>query len=499
MTQPFCRDCTRARLSAEGKLYTCLFAVQGSDLRAVLRDGSTDAEVEAFVRGVWSGAIRPLLGAPVGSDVDTAADRDVRDGRLTRRSMRRPQGYPQPGEFSGQRRRRSGAIWWITALTGASRPPNVGLARRGRQERRTRDHIKDSSFHRRSLRALRCPRRAARLTTARRPGPRPTGRDRHPGVDTSVGPTKPRASAVYPLDAILEARMSHPTRPYRPVPSDRPGRSAGADRRAGGGRPSADGPGARGRDRPRIRARRPGGRRRGRRRDPVRGATGLAGRHRPGHAGRLLLGRLGGRVVVMLQGRFHLYEGNHPGLVIQPVLLFRALGASVVVLTNAAGGLDPSFGPGTLMVMSDHINLTGMNPLIGPERGWARRAVPRHDRGVEPAPSRAPCEPPATPRVSSWRRASTSASPVRPTRPRPRSGCWRRSAVMRSGCPRSSNASPLAGWGWRCAASRSSRTPAPGYSGEPLTPRGGHGGRVAIAGPRLAKVIRRFVTDLTTA
>jgi purine-nucleoside phosphorylase len=86
----------------------------------------------------------------------------------------------------------------------------------------------------------------------------------------------------------------------------------------------------------------------------------------PGHVGRLLLGRLGGRPVVMLQGRFHLYEGNDPGLVVQPVLLFHRLGARVVVLTNAAGGLDPSFGPGTLMVMSDHINLTGRSPLTGP-------------------------------------------------------------------------------------------------------------------------------------
>ena len=68
----------------------------------------------------------------------------------------------------------------------------------------------------------------------------------------------------------------------------------------------------------------------------------------PGHAGRLLLGELGGKPVVMLQGRFHLYEGNDPGLVIQPVLLFHALGARIVILTNAAGGLDPSFGPGTL-------------------------------------------------------------------------------------------------------------------------------------------------------
>jgi purine-nucleoside phosphorylase len=85
----------------------------------------------------------------------------------------------------------------------------------------------------------------------------------------------------------------------------------------------------------------------------------------PGHAGRLLLGRLGGRPVVMLQGRFHLYEGNAPGLVVQPVLLFQRLGARIVVLTNAAGGLDPTFGPGSLMVITDHINLTGQSPLLG--------------------------------------------------------------------------------------------------------------------------------------
>ena len=86
----------------------------------------------------------------------------------------------------------------------------------------------------------------------------------------------------------------------------------------------------------------------------------------PGHVGRLLLGLIAGRPVVMLQGRFHLYEGNDAGLVVQPILLFHALGARIVVLTNAAGGLDPSFGPGTLMVMNDHINLTGRSPLIGP-------------------------------------------------------------------------------------------------------------------------------------
>ncbi len=86
----------------------------------------------------------------------------------------------------------------------------------------------------------------------------------------------------------------------------------------------------------------------------------------PGHVGRLLLGRLGGIPVVMLQGRFHLYEGNDPGLVVEPVLLFHRLGAELIVLTNAAGGVDPSYGPGTLMVIADHLNLTGRTPLLGP-------------------------------------------------------------------------------------------------------------------------------------
>lgn len=85
----------------------------------------------------------------------------------------------------------------------------------------------------------------------------------------------------------------------------------------------------------------------------------------PGHAGRLLLGRLDSVPVVLLQGRLHLYEGNAPGLVVQPVLLMGALGARTIVLTNAAGGLSPVYRAGTLMVIADHINLTGHNPLMG--------------------------------------------------------------------------------------------------------------------------------------
>lgn len=85
----------------------------------------------------------------------------------------------------------------------------------------------------------------------------------------------------------------------------------------------------------------------------------------PGHAGRLLLGRLDGVPVVMLQGRLHVYEGNDPGLVAQPVLLMGRLGARAVVLTNASGGVNPTYAAGTLMLISDHLNLTGRTPLLG--------------------------------------------------------------------------------------------------------------------------------------
>jgi inosine/guanosine/xanthosine phosphorylase family protein len=99
---------------------------------------------------------------------------------------------------------------------------------------------------------------------------------------------------------------------------------------------------------------------------PFAGLPGWPAATAPGHAGRLLLGTLSGVPVVALQGRFHLYEGNHPGLVVQPILLFRRLGARVVILTNASGGLNPDWGAGTLMAITDHLNLTGANPLIGP-------------------------------------------------------------------------------------------------------------------------------------
>ncbi len=86
----------------------------------------------------------------------------------------------------------------------------------------------------------------------------------------------------------------------------------------------------------------------------------------PGHAGRILLGQLEGVPVACLQGRLHLYEGHHPRTVVEPVLLMGRLGARTIVLTNASGGVNERFAPGTLMAIADHLNLTGHSPLIGP-------------------------------------------------------------------------------------------------------------------------------------
>ncbi|XP_004609771.1 purine nucleoside phosphorylase [Sorex araneus] len=89
----------------------------------------------------------------------------------------------------------------------------------------------------------------------------------------------------------------------------------------------------------------------------------------PGHAGRLVFGFLNGKACVMMQGRFHLYEGYSLSKVTFPVRVFHLLGVDTLVVTNAAGGLNPKFEVGDIMLIRDHINLPGLcgqNPLRGP-------------------------------------------------------------------------------------------------------------------------------------
>ena len=84
------------------------------------------------------------------------------------------------------------------------------------------------------------------------------------------------------------------------------------------------------------------------------------------HAGRLILGRLRGRPVVVMQGRFHRYEGYTLQQVTFPVRVLHALGAGAVIVSNACGGMHPLWAPGDLLLLADHINLLGDNPLVGP-------------------------------------------------------------------------------------------------------------------------------------
>lgn len=84
------------------------------------------------------------------------------------------------------------------------------------------------------------------------------------------------------------------------------------------------------------------------------------------HAGRLIFGELEGKKVVAMQGRFHFYEGYSMLEVTFPVRVMKALGANILIVSNACGGLNPQFKAGDIMVISDHINMQGAHPLIGP-------------------------------------------------------------------------------------------------------------------------------------
>ena len=85
-----------------------------------------------------------------------------------------------------------------------------------------------------------------------------------------------------------------------------------------------------------------------------------------GHMGRLVFSNIYGKNVVMMQGRFHYYEGHDIKKVVFPVKVMKKLGVETMIITNAAGGVNPSFQPSDLMLITDHISFLGINPLIGP-------------------------------------------------------------------------------------------------------------------------------------
>ena len=104
-----------------------------------------------------------------------------------------------------------------------------------------------------------------------------------------------------------------------------------------------------------------------------------------GHGGRLILGSLEGRAVAVLQGRAHLYEGHAAWDLALPVRVIADLGVEALIVTNAAGGLNPAFAAGDLMVIDDHINFTGTNPLVGRDDEGLGPRFPDMSRAYDPA------------------------------------------------------------------------------------------------------------------
>ncbi|WP_048602215.1 purine-nucleoside phosphorylase [Rubeoparvulum massiliense] len=104
-----------------------------------------------------------------------------------------------------------------------------------------------------------------------------------------------------------------------------------------------------------------------------------------GHAGQLVIGELEGKNVIAMQGRFHYYEGYTQQEVTFPVYVMKALGVSHLFVTNACGGMNPHFAAGDLMIIADHINFTGNNPLIGPNHAELGVRFPDMSQAYDPS------------------------------------------------------------------------------------------------------------------
>ncbi|GAB6087805.1 purine-nucleoside phosphorylase [Alkaliphilus crotonatoxidans] len=103
-----------------------------------------------------------------------------------------------------------------------------------------------------------------------------------------------------------------------------------------------------------------------------------------GHAGQLIIGRLEGKMVMAMKGRFHFYEGYTMTEVTFPVRVMQALGVKLLIVTNACGGLNPKLHPGALMIINDHINFMGTNPLMGKNEPELGPRFPDLSRAYDP-------------------------------------------------------------------------------------------------------------------
>ncbi len=103
-----------------------------------------------------------------------------------------------------------------------------------------------------------------------------------------------------------------------------------------------------------------------------------------GHKGEMAFGYIGEHPGMLLRGRFHLYEGYSPRAVVFPIRLMREMGVSLLIVTNASGGVNRMFFPGDIMIIADHLNLTGRNPLIGPNDDRLGARFPDMSRAYDP-------------------------------------------------------------------------------------------------------------------
>ncbi|NJM29382.1 MAG: purine-nucleoside phosphorylase [Rhizobiales bacterium] len=160
-----------------------------------------------------------------------------------------------------------------------------------------------------------------------------------------------------------------------------------------------------------------------------------------GHAGKLVVGKLGGKEVAVLAGRAHPYESGNPGVMRPAIEQLREAGIETLILTNAAGSLKKTMRPGSIMLITDHINYSGMNPLVG--QHGDENFVPMTD-AYDP-PTRKKLMPRRKRKRSRSSKASMSGTPGPPSKRPPRSACSRSLAARQSACRQSPKPS------WRAA------------------------------------------------